>query len=153
MAKSKPSGEKLDVPVDFGGVSIGDEYARLGILFDRSDMTTAKADHFLCGARCEVKIAVDPAAKKDAPDQSKFSFADARVKLESVADIKRYGVGPKSIGAGLTFKINNMDDVARIARFAKKKGRIVLKVIGESGDNGDVPPEGEEVGEAADDKT
>lgn len=136
MAKRKvpaPMQATLDVPVSFGNVGIGDEKARLGILIDRQRITLTKAETFLCNSRSEVRLHVDPNASGDQPGQEKMDFAKAEIRLEGVADVGRFGVGRKTISAGLTFAIGSTN-VADLARFAKKSGQLVLNRIGDAGE-------------------
>ncbi len=134
-ASKKAGGAKsdeLNIPVAFGNLSVGDQNARLGIVVDRARMTLSDAECYLCGARCEVKLWVDAMAKEDAPDQHVMEFSEAQHKIEAVVDIKRFSVGPKNIGAGLTFVVGNMN-VNELASFAKKAGRLIAVRTGEAG--------------------
>ena len=153
MAKRKvPAAQKatLDLPASFGNVGIGDEKARISILIDRKHITATKAETFFCGSRSEVRVFVDPNASGDQPGQEKMDFAKAEHKLESVADVLRFSVGSKTIGATLTFAIASVD-LETLCKFAKKGGRLVMNRIGEADAKDDAGDE-EEDEDAEDDK-
>lgn len=115
---------ELEVDVQFGGVSIGDETARVGVKFDRARLTLDQADEFLCGKRLTGRIEV--CAPGEAEGQSSLpGMEDERPHLDGTFDVKRFGVGLKEISCGLTFSLGSID-VRELARFAKKNGRLLI---------------------------
>lgn len=122
MSKKKPA---LDLPVAFGGVSIGDGTARLGIKIDRAALTIDKADASLCGRRLAGRVVL---GKGDSAQQELIN--DRQHCVASVFDVKRIGVAPKNISAGLTFSLEDID-VRELSIFAKKSGRLIVDTIAE----------------------
>lgn len=114
----------LEVDVQFGGVSIGDETARVGVKIDRGAMTLDDADEFLCGKRLTGRIEVCAPGEQQG-QQSLPGMNDARPHLDGTFDVKRFGVGPKEVSAGLTFVLGSID-VSELAKFAKKNGRLTI---------------------------
>lgn len=137
---------QLDVPVEFGGFSCGDETARLSLSISRDRMTPSRADQFLCGSRCSIRIAADPNADDDVPGQQTI---DGLSFIESVVDIKSYRVNSSRIGCGLTFSIEEID-VADLAALANHKGRLLLNRVGDAGDTDDDGDDEEQQGRLAD---
>lgn len=113
--------EALDIPVQFGGVSLGDETANITLVIDRTKLNLKRAEHFFCGSRLEVTLAADPNADKDSEDQNKFW--DDVDTINAVVDSKSLRITPKRFGVGLTFQLTEID-VAEIAHLAKHVGRI-----------------------------
>lgn len=128
--KVEAAGEMLEAPVRFAGFSAGDETARLGFKINRSKTTLAQADQFMCGARLDCLLVLDPNAENDAPGQE--TMLDPDLQIETVADCKRYSVGTKDFSAGLTFALSEIS-IADVAALANKSGKIRLVRIGDSG--------------------
>lgn len=70
---AKSSGGFL-VPCEFGGVSIGDATARLGIRMSRNDCSLDRADETFCGHRLSGVVKLS--RNGDEPDQKKLLDAD-----------------------------------------------------------------------------
>jgi len=116
--------KELEVDVQFGGVSIGDETARVGIKIDRGRMSVEEADEFLCGKRLTGRIEVCAPGEQQG-QQSLPGMKDTRPHLDGTFDVKRFGVSLKEISAGLTFSIASIE-VSELAKFAKKNGRLTI---------------------------
>lgn len=131
----------LSVPVEFGGVSIGDGTARLGLKIDRSNLNIDAADEALCGRRLKGRVVV----LKDGEQANQTTFLDGvRHEVESIFDVKRFGVAPRAITCGLTFSLAEID-VEALTHFAKRKGRFIVDEIGEiPGDDENEDAEDEE---------
>lgn len=123
--------DELDIPVVFGNLGVGEDTARLGLKVNRAKCTIKQAENYLCGARCEIKIKVDPNADNDTPGQTTFDGIEGEA-LESVVDIKRYSAGPKGFTAGMTFNMAEID-VSQLAKFAGHSGRLVACRVGDAG--------------------
>ncbi len=115
----------LDVPVEFGGVSIGEATARLGLRISREQISLEEADDCLCGRRLECRVVLGH--PDDAPGQQKL-IDDADLCVGGSADVKRFGCSPDWITGGLTFSLQEID-VADLARFSKGRGRLAVSGI------------------------
>ncbi len=122
MAKKKTS--LLELPVAFGGVSVGDKTARIGCAVDRGEaLGIAEADRHLCEQRLTVRMLARPAG--DNHDQDRLPGMDDDEKLDAVVDVKGFSVSKDSISFGLTFAIASVD-VGALAHFAKRAGKLVV---------------------------
>jgi hypothetical protein len=132
MARSK----SLLLDVNFGGVSIGDAVARVGVRVARGPaLPLAEADRCLCGKRLTGRIRLG--ANGEAEGQKRMKgMRDAYLEIDGVFDVKRFGVGPKEISFGLAFSIGDIE-VSDLAQFAKRSGRLEIDDVEEL-------PEGEE---------
>lgn len=119
------------IPVEFGGVSLNKEKARIGFSVDRGDssLDLEKADGLFAGAQLEVQLETDPNAGGDAAGQQTMDAAD--VTLDGVADVMRFSVASEKIGASLVFNIKAID-VAALTRFRNSKGHVSVRRIGDA---------------------
>lgn len=117
----------IDIGVQFGGVSIGDTTARLGVKVDRAVLSIADAaEHFI-----ERRLTLSVAIGGEADQAGQRTFWDmTEFEISAVADSKRIGVGGESIAFGLTFAINDVD-VATLAKLSKGSGRLKLERVAE----------------------
>lgn len=122
MAKAK-SKALLDLPVSFGGVSIGDETARVGFSVERERLSLENADAHLCGRRVTGWIQLTE--RNEHPDQGRLDGFGEPQRLEGTFDIKSIGVSRKSIHGGLTAAISEIK-VEELALFAKRQGKLVI---------------------------
>ena len=122
--------KKTDVriAVKFGGVSIGEETARLGIRISRADVALERADEMLCGRRITGKVRVASVSGEGADQKALAGMEDAIVEIASVFDIKRLGVSPKEFSAGLQFSLAEID-VSVLAHFAKREGWLIAEKV------------------------
>lgn len=136
MAKRKE--KELDLPCSFGGVSIGDKTARIGVSIDRSSMELEQADSTLCARRLTATLVSKPAGEN--PDQLTLDGVDADPTLEKVSvDVKGFGVSTDHLTFGITFNRKDLD-LETLANFAKRSGRVTIHnvaAIPESEANGD----------------
>lgn len=123
----------LDIPVEFGGVSIGRTTARLGIGFNRSACSLEEADNAFCGHRLNGRVVLD--GKGDSPGQKKFVEVH---EVIGVFDVKRIGVNATSITTCLTFSLGDVD-IQELAKLSKGSGRLVINDVAEIPD--DAPDE------------
>lgn len=126
MAKKKPGKASeppaLEFPVGFGDVSIGEKTARLGIVVSRGNLTVTQADRNLCGKRLSVKVM---ARSSGSADQPSLPGLEDDIEMDAVADVKRYGVSPKTISTGLMFMIESID-ISALAKMAKREGVVTI---------------------------
>lgn len=121
----------LELPVSFGGVSIGDRTARLGVSLDRNVVTldVMKADQSLCGCRLTGKIVAR--SGEVAGEQDPLPGLDAGdTVLDATFDVKQLSITPASISFGLTFAIKGLD-VGELAHFAKRSGKLIVYEVSE----------------------
>jgi hypothetical protein len=126
MSKKKSKVAMVDLPVEFGGVSIGEQTARLGCRFSKSlfnDLNRA-ADMFV-GRRLDCRVGLG--GEQDSPGQTML-FDDMEVFVEATADCKRLGLSTDTISIGLTFNLKDVD-IETLARFSKGSGRLAVDQV------------------------
>ena len=114
--------EPIDLPVTFGGVSIGDQTAKLAIKVDREFLNINAADEVLCGRRITGKVALGRSG--DTPGQMVL-VEDMDDVIVAKFDIQRFGVSRDAFTSGLTFRLADVD-VRQLARFSKGAGRLIM---------------------------
>ncbi len=126
MAKrnGKYADNVLDLPVEFGGVSIGETTARLGMKIKKEVLNIIQAEEAFCGRRLSGVIKLGGAA--DSPGQT--TMFDTELVVDGTFDIHRFGVGPEAYTTGATFKLKEID-IGDLARFSKGAGRLVVANI------------------------
>lgn len=119
----------LDVNVEFGGVSIGETTARLGVKLQRGQMELDQADAVFSGKRLQGLVTLQ---SRDDEGQTRLPGMEDNVPptLETVFDVKQFTVKPKWISAGLTFALESID-VSQLALFAKRTGILRAEVVGD----------------------
>lgn len=130
MAKKNGKTAVLNVPVEFGGVSIGDSTTRIGVRINRDDLNLVAADEVFCGHRLTGRVELGNGG--DSPGQTRF--VDETELLEGIFDCKRLGFDAGHISTGLTFNKKDID-MDLISRFAKGSGRLVILEVGEIPDD------------------
>lgn len=125
-AVADPPKAALNVPVSFGGVSLGQETARIGIKIDRKNLTLAKADKAFSGRRLIGRIVLGH--EDESPDQTQMFDSDYCV--EGAFDVKRYGVNSVFYATGLTFGLADVD-IEELSHFSKGTGRLIVDEIAE----------------------
>lgn len=126
MAKqrSPEPAELYDLPVAFGGVSIGDATARIGVTIDRQELKLSEADKHLCEKRLTGRIITRPGN----PEQGSLPGVDLETSLRGTFDVKGLRVSADEIAIGLTFQLRNID-VSALAHFAKRGGRLLIDAV------------------------
>lgn len=124
----KPAAEPvLNVPCEFGGVSIGDTSARLGVRVPRGFLNIVAADECLVGHRLDVIVKLN----REGVDPKQLSLLDdIEDSITGSADVKRIGVNAESISFGLTFSLPDID-ISELARFSKGTGAIQINNVSE----------------------
>lgn len=136
----------LDLDCEFGGVSIGDTTARVGVKLTRENLDLHEADGFFAGRRLECEISL--LNRMDRGQKRLPSMEDdTPPSIEAQADCKGYRVDAKKFGASLTFALDSID-VTELAQFAKSKGTVRANVVG---DLADEPDEDEDDAESSGD--
>lgn len=128
MGKSNGTIE-LEVPVKFGGVSIGDATTRIGVKIDRDCLRLNEADRIFCGHRLTGRVELGNGG--DSNGQTRFVSVE---KLEGIFDCKRLGFDAGTISTGLTFNKKDID-MDLISKFAKGSGRMFVMKIEEIPDD------------------
>jgi hypothetical protein len=114
-----------DIPVMFGGLSIGDAFARLGVRADRESLTLIDANEIWCGHRLTGSVVLG--GHDDQSGQQKL-VDDLEHKIDGVFDVKRYSVSPSEIAASLAISLIDLD-IAELAKFTKNSGRLQITGI------------------------
>lgn len=128
MAKKKTNGAPttvLDIPCEFGGVSIGESSARLGVRINRSVLNINAADEAFCGHRLSGLVLLG--GHDDAPGQGTL-WDDLEHRIDGSFDCKRLGISPEQISTGLTFSLVDVD-ISELAKFSKGIGRLVIRNV------------------------
>ncbi len=121
----KTDDAELDVEVDFLGVSLGAETARLGCKVARSRIPLGAAELVLCGRRLSGRVTVRP----DGDDADQTYIVDGmKHEISAVFDVKRFSVSPDWLSFGLTFVMTEID-VRELACFAKRRGQLVVAEV------------------------
>lgn len=123
----------METNVQFGGLSFGDQTARLGLSFERSDFNSKAAEHFCVGARLKI-VAI--AGSRDATSFRQKELLDGGKRVEAEVDCKQYTGATSAFKTGLTFNVSAVDQSALLA-LRKKAGRILLERIGSCGNEDD----------------
>ena len=126
MAKETKNPDRKQLRVQFGGVSIGEATARIGIRIDRELLNLDAADELFSGRRLTGAVMVVPDG--ESPDQQRLFDGDDKHEIESAFDVKGFRVAPKEIGCGLTFALAEID-VAELGHFAKRSGVLQIDEV------------------------
>lgn len=131
MAKKKAYEHDLDCA--FGGVSYGHETARLGVKIDRGKLDLADADEMFAGKRVECEVSL--LNRSDRGQKRLKGMEDSTPPtITTTVDVKRFGVSPTTISAGLVFNKSSIDGEA-LPEFANETGTLKLTVLGEIPDD------------------
>lgn len=120
MAKTKTEA-LIDIPVQYGDLSVGETTCRIGINVARDKLSVSKADSLICGKRLSGRITAVPGNGN--PDQGQL-ITDENVVVAAF-DVKKIGFNKKTIGFGLTFAIESVDTDA-LFHFSKRAGRLIV---------------------------
>lgn len=112
--------EKVNVGVKFGGISLGDMTATLGVVVDRERLKLAQADRLLCQKLVDVKIQIG--GSDDGSEQKEFI---ERPAIEASCETKKLSTSAKAVGTGLIFSTNEVD-LDDLIDFRKQTGRLVV---------------------------
>lgn len=126
MAKKKDEEALLELPVTFGGLSIGETTCRLGMSISRANFTVSKADKHLVSKR--LSVALLARTKGANSDQESLPGMDNDTVIEAVGDCKGFSAGGNSISFGLTFMLSSVD-VEKLSHFPKRDGRCTVKGV------------------------
>lgn len=138
MAKTKDSKPKADViasgveryPCEFGSVALGKQTFGLAVRFARKRLKLKDADRLLCGARLKVRVVKDANVDVDGPGQLTLEAPDPADVLESIVDVKSYGVRPDGYTAKLQFPSEDTE-VDDLVEYRFEKGYIELERVGD----------------------
>lgn len=111
-----------DVPVKFGGVSIGEKTARIGISVSREYLNLEQADKLFTDRRLNGAVVLGHS--DDAEGQIKL-WDDSDHQLQTSFDIKGFRVGSEHFSAGLTMALKEIN-IVELARFSKGIGRFAI---------------------------
>jgi hypothetical protein len=124
VAKKKPESDVLDLIVSYGNMSAGDKSARIGVSMARDRLTLPRAEKQFCEKRLACCLVMS--ADGSHPDQGHLNGMDAdEIELEAVFDVKSIRFTADEISFGLTGALGSLD-VGKLAKFAKKQGRLIV---------------------------
>jgi len=134
-----------DLDVEFGGVSYGHDTARLGLKIDRGKLDLSDADGMFSGMRIECEVSL--LNRSDRGQKRLRGMEDnTPATIQTVADVKRFGVSATTITASLTFSKSSID-VGALPEFANESGTLRLTVMGaipeDEGGEGDRDDDGD----------
>jgi hypothetical protein len=118
--------EKVELPVAYGNVSIGDKSARLGVTVSAGNLTPNQANKLLVGRRLTGQVLAR--LGNGQPGQGSIPGLEKDPKLAGVFDVKSVGMTPKSYTFGLTFSLDKLD-VEMLSHFAKREGILTVKDV------------------------
>lgn len=118
-----PTALSFNGPVTFGGVSIGDATARVGIVIDKKLINLKSADQLFCERRLTGKITLG--VHDEDATQGKL-IDDADHEVAGTFDVKGFRCSADYIGIGATFSLKEID-IAELAKFSKGAGRLVVE--------------------------
>lgn len=125
MAKAKNVDSVLDIPAQFGKVSIGANTASIPLKVDRSAIAISKADKNLCGHSLTGRIV----ASDSQEGQGHFPGMDGVTgELTATFSVRGFGVKPKHISFSLSLSIKDVD-MKDLAHFANRQGRLVVDIV------------------------
>ncbi len=132
---ARKSKEAIELPVEFGGVSIGKSTARLGVVLSRDKIGLSDADDLFCGHRLTGTIVL---GAKDGLTQGKLiedaDVGDETHEVSGTFDVKRIGANAEEISTGLTFSLSDVD-ISELAKFSKGTGRLIVREVNELPDD------------------
>lgn len=109
--------------VDFGGVSIGKEGARLEVKIDRNQIASLElADDLFCCRRLTVDVAVGDV------DIDQEELFDKGTKLSAIVETKGINAGIEKVTVSLNFALNSIY-VATLARFSSGVGVLRINEV------------------------
>jgi len=132
MTEQKTINPKTELEVDFGGVSIGQETARIGVEIDRAKMTLQDADKFLSGSRLKVHLLATP--KGECKGQKHFE--DMTETIEGEIDCKSFSVTADKFRTGFKFAAAALNLLTFVG-FRKRPGKAFIEWIGAASDHDD----------------
>jgi len=143
--------KKLKLPVHFGGVSIGEDTAAIGITLTHEDLAIKSPDtppvlrayELLCTRR--LKVILTLGRRDEGETQGKLLETD--ITINGTCDTNSLGVTTKSLGSRLSFALSEVN-ASDIAQFAKRDGFMTIASLMEQlADDEDKSKEDEETGE------
>ncbi len=117
-------------PCEFGSVALGKQTFGLAVRFARKRLKLKDADRLLCGARLKVRVVKDANVDVDGPGQLTLEAPDPADVLESIVDVKSYGVRPDGYTAKLQFPSEDTE-VDDLVEYRFEKGYIELERVGD----------------------
>lgn len=125
--------EILQVPVEFGSYSDGEQYVRLPFTVSRTKFKPKDAERHLCGARLSVRCVRDPNAAGDTPNQKPLVDPDPSDVVQAQVDVKGYRATRKQFGAALVFNRESIDP-KHLLDFSRQVGWIEMERVGDAED-------------------
>ena len=123
MGKKK----KRKLSVDFKGLNIGKNTARLSFHVDRGFLPLEDAAEMFVDSQLTCEIECDPNADKDVVGQQ--TIDGTKIELDVIADVTRFGVTADTFSAGLALNKGAVD-LATLSQFANRKGSMAFERTG-----------------------
>jgi hypothetical protein len=127
--KKKEETYALNVPVAFGGVSIGEDTAKVSFSIERAAIDLERAEANLCGKRLTGKLVVC-ACGEDPNQKALPGMSDVKHELAATFDVKGFRCTPKLIASSASFMLSTIQ-VEELGHFAKKSGRLIVSEVEE----------------------
>lgn len=108
----------LEIPCEYGSVSIGDKTCRIGLTVSRGDLELSRADKNICGRRLAGRIL---ARSSGGPNQESLPGLDQDSQVDGVFDVKTISINREYLSFGLTFSRADVDTES-LAQFPKREG-------------------------------
>jgi len=118
---------KLEVEVDFGNVSIGEDVARIGVEIDRERLTLELADKFFSGSRLKVGLMAVPKGEL----KGQKHFEDMSELIEGEVDVKSFSVQSDKFKTGIKFGAAAIS-LLTLVGFRKRPGKLFATWIGDA---------------------
>lgn len=118
---------KLEVEVDFGNVSIGEDVARIGVEIDRERLTLELADKFFSGSRLKVGLMAVPKGEL----KGQKHFEDMSELIEGEVDVKSFSVQSDKFKTGIKFGATAIS-LLTLVGFRKRPGKLFATWIGDA---------------------
>lgn len=116
---------ELNVPVNFGGVSIGKATARISMKIERDEsFSITRAEESFCGRRLIGKIQLGRKGDQD----GQTTMWDDAMAIEGSFDVHRMGVNLEEFSIGATFSKSEID-LTLLGDFSNGSGRMIVNSI------------------------
>jgi hypothetical protein len=126
----------MNLIVKFGGLSVGESTARLGVAVARENLDLDDADASLCGRRLTATI-IGRSVGTANGDQTALPGMEAEdAKIDGVFDVKKFGVTASRITFGLTANLKDID-ISTLSHFPTREGELRIDKIGPLPDGDD----------------
>lgn len=122
----KKAFDGFNASVTFGGVSIGENTARVSITLDRKLIHLNMADQLFCNRRLIGKVALGGIDEANNGNETQGKLIDdVDHEVSGAFDVKGFRCSADVIAFGITFSLKDID-IAELAKFSKGHGRLIV---------------------------